>query len=310
MITTVTLAPALDKTIRISNFTAGNVNRVEAVQFDAGGKGINVSKNLSAWGVDARACGILGGANGTKIQALLEKDQIVHDFVYTDGDTRINIKITDPVNRVTTDINESAAAVSDEVLKAVFDRVASRLGQGDVVVLAGRVPGGVSSRIYADWIAALKRLGIEVFLDAEGELLSQGAKEKPALIKANKKEFEDMLGYKVADEKEMIFAARNAVRQGIKTLVVSLGEQGAMFFNEKESYLAPALRVQVNSTVGAGDAMMAAMCFGTAKGLSFLETCKFAMAASAAAIMQTGTQAVGRKKVENLLDEVRLEKIN
>lgn len=309
MITTVTLAPALDKTIRISNFSSGKVNRVEAVRFDAGGKGINVSKNLSAWGVDARTCGILGGANGAKIQALLEKDSITHDFVYTDDETRINIKITDPVNRATTDVNESAAMVSDEVLKAVFDRVASCLGQGDVVVLAGRVPGGVSTQIYAEWITAFKQLGVDVFLDAEGELLFRGARAKPALIKANKKEFADLLGREMADEKDMITAAKNAVQQGIKTLIVSLGERGAMFFNEEESCLAHGLQVPVNSTVGAGDAMMAAMCYGAVKGLSFIDTCRYAMAASAVTIMQTGTQAVSRKMVESMLDKVRLERI-
>ena len=112
MITTITINPAVDKTIEINNFSVGNVNRVASVRLDAGGKGINVSKVIKNLGGESRAMGILSGTSGKFIKDYLDEINILNDFVFTKGETRTNIKVVDMLNHTNTDINEAGPEAS------------------------------------------------------------------------------------------------------------------------------------------------------------------------------------------------------
>lgn len=46
VIITVTMNPAIDKTVEIDCLQQGGLNRISKVEYDAGGKGINVSKTI------------------------------------------------------------------------------------------------------------------------------------------------------------------------------------------------------------------------------------------------------------------------
>ena len=106
MIYTVTLNPALDKTVQIPNFALGSVNRITALRTDPGGKGINVSKVIRALGGESIALGILGGSTGRTIADALEEMGLRCDFLFAPGQTRTNLKVVDPVGHTNTDINE------------------------------------------------------------------------------------------------------------------------------------------------------------------------------------------------------------
>ena len=93
MITTVTLNPAVDKTIEVENFGIGKVNRISTIRLDAGGKGINVSKVIQGLKGKSRAVGLLAGSNGSFIKNYLDSIGIENDFTETEGETRTNIKI-------------------------------------------------------------------------------------------------------------------------------------------------------------------------------------------------------------------------
>ena len=117
MIYTVTLNPAIDKTVVIGNFSAGGVNRVESVREDAGGKGINVSKCLKKLGMDSVAAMILAGEAGNKLETMLRDLEISTLQVRAEGQSRTNLKIIDPVKKENTDINEPGPKVSAELLE-------------------------------------------------------------------------------------------------------------------------------------------------------------------------------------------------
>lgn len=306
MIITVTLTPALDKTVTLPGFAINQLNRVEHLRLDAGGKGINVSKVIQTLGGKSMATGILGGATGRFIQAYLDESGIDNDFVFVSEDTRTNLKIVDPLNQTNTDINEPGAPVSQAALDGVFDRITARLTGGDSVVLAGKAPQGFPDTLFARWIAALKARGAKVYLDADDGLLAEGVGACPHLIKPNLEELSRLIGRRLHGAEDMLAAARSLNGRGIHTVVVSLGGDGALFVSGDDALYGHGLAVPVRSTVGAGDAMVAAMCHGEAAGLGFRAICRMAMAVSAASVMCSGTQPPPPEMVTALIDRVQL----
>ena len=95
MIITVTMNPAIDKTVEIDTLHPGGLNRITKVRYDAGGKGINVSKTLRELGCESIATGFLCGSTGRMIEEVLDQKGIRHDFLWGEGETRTNTKVCD-----------------------------------------------------------------------------------------------------------------------------------------------------------------------------------------------------------------------
>ena len=309
MIVTVTLTPALDKTVVIPNFRTDEVNRIVSLRLDPGGKGINVSKGLHSLGMDSLATGILGGDTGRYIENSLRGLGIACDFAWTDHDTRTNLKVIDPVLHTNTDINEAGMPVGQDVLETVYRKIETAVRRDDIVVFAGKAPAGAADTIFAEWTERLNRKGVRVCLDADGGLLIEGAKAKPALIKPNDAELSRLTGRSFESIDEIAASARELTADGIETVAVSLGGDGALFVKGDTALRGRGLKVEVQSTVGAGDSMMAALAYGAASGMSFRDTCALALAFSAAAVTTPGTQPAEMDYVNELLKQVILTEI-
>ena len=307
MITTITLNPAVDKTIVINNFSVGNVNRVTSIRLDAGGKGINVSKVINNLGGKSKAMGILSGKSGEFIKEYLDSTNILNDFIFTEGETRTNIKVVDEINHTNTDINEAGPQASDKDLNEVSDKIFNNINSEDIIVFSGSVPSNVDKKIYGNWIERAKAKGAKTILDADGELLKYGIQSGPFLVKPNIDELEGMFNKKINGVKEAVEIAKSLLAYGIVIVVVSLGGEGAIFVNKECSIYAHGLKVDVKSTVGAGDSMVAALAHSIEQGLSFEETVKLAVATSAANVMTSGTEPSDIKTIIELEKQVKFE---
>ena len=174
MIYTVTLNPALDKTVEIPGMALDTVNRITEMRTDPGGKGINVSKVIAKLGGESRAAGILGGGSGKMLEKLLEGEPFATQFRFVEGQTRTNLKIIDREGHTNTDINEPGLTVTAAELDALLRDLLAEVHAGDIVVLAGSLPKGAPQDTYRSWTAACKKAGARVFLDADGALLAEG----------------------------------------------------------------------------------------------------------------------------------------
>ncbi|MCC8097677.1 MAG: 1-phosphofructokinase, partial [Eubacterium sp.] len=260
MIYTVTLNPALDKTVEIPELTIDVMNRITVMRTDPGGKGINVSKVIDKLGGKSIAAGILGGHTGESILSAVEKMGIETDFEFVEGETRTNLKIVDPVLHTNTDINEPGVTVSEEVMNKLLEKVSGKVKEGDIVILSGSIPKGTPKDIYAQWIKVCKTKGAKVFLDADGEQLEIGLTASPYLIKPNNHELSALLNQNLETPKELEAAAKELMaKYGIGKIVVSMGGEGALYVTNEKTIYAEGLKVPVGSTVGAGDSVVAAL---------------------------------------------------
>lgn len=309
MIYTVTLNPALDKTVEIPGMALDTVNRVTSMRTDPGGKGINVSKVIAKLGGESCAVGILGGESGRTLLAALEREGLRTHFRFVEGQTRTNLKIIDRALHTNTDINEPGLTVSPADLDALLRDLLGMVREGDIVVLAGSLPQGAPQDTYRLWTAACREKGARVCLDADGVLLAEGLKAAPYLIKPNEDELSRLVGHRLTDTDELIAEGRRLLKGGVTRVVISLGERGALYLRGNEVLYAEGLSVPVGSTVGAGDSVVAALAYADSLGMSDEDAVRLSTATGAANVMCSGTQPAEREAVEKLLPQVKIRRI-
>jgi len=332
-VVTVTLNPAIDRTITIPRFTVGSVNRVGAEHSTPGGKGVNVAAALARAGHRVAVTGFLGRDDAATFESLFKELGIEDRFIRVAGPTRVGIKIVDPELGQTTDINFSGCPATPADLEALMQCL-ERI-EAPWFVLAGSLPPGVDPSFYTTLIALLRRRGARVVLDTSGEPLrlalgvdpegqrvadrgfaealaegscptdfhgprhpdasgragvppgeaqSAAPAALPHLIKPNLHELGELLGESPQTPVEIVRAARSLIAQGIEQVVVSMGAVGALLVSATEAVQVRPPTLEVGSTVGAGDAMVAGLVSAGLRGLSLVETAKIATAFSVYAL--------------------------
>ena len=305
-IVTLSLNPAIDQTAQISQFSAGRVNRVEWEQADAGGKGVNVASFLAHAGLPVTATGLLGNANTESFAELFARKGIADRCVRIPGRTRVNVKIVDPILDQVTDINFpglSPRAVDLTQLNETLDGLSV---DNDWFVLSGSIPDGVAVNIYATLVSRLKQRGKGVLLDASGAPLAAAVQCGPDIIKPNIDELSELVGRALRSQAEILSAARALIAKGIGLVAVSMGCDGALFVETGAALWALPPQVEVKSTVGAGDAMVAGILVGTLKGLDLAGRARLATGFSVAALGEVGPNLPDMKVVESLMEGVEI----
>lgn len=281
MITTVTLNPAIDKTITTSSLLPGQVNRSESVKNIAGGKGINVTKVLRQYGNSVCALGFLGGYTGRFIGECVEGLGAESAFTQIGGETRTSINVLSGDGYVT-EILEPGPVITEEEKERFLQTYREKIATSKFVVLSGSAPKGLSADIYAQLISLADKQKIRTVLDTSGELLVEGVKAKPFLIKPNCRELEYLTGRRLRELSEIKEAALQLVTEGIPHALVSLGEKGMLYATEKRCLFAKAPKVKALNTVGSGDSAVAAAVMALQQGASMEETLRLCVAISAA----------------------------
>ncbi len=307
-VVTVTINPSIDQTISIPNFTAGAVNRVQNSRMDAGGKGINVASFLADYNQPVTATGFLGANNDEIFRRLFQQKRIEDRCVRIAGSTRIGVKISDVIQRQTTDINFPGQAPEPADLMRLFDILKELSADHEWFVLSSSVPAGVSASIYAQMIDVLA--GKKVVVDTSGEGLRQAVAAGPWLIKPNVDELGELIGRRAESVDAIAEMAHSLMQQHkITSVVVSMGKEGAIYFEGDEAIWAVPPPVEVKSTVGAGDAMVAGTVAGKIRGLSLFECAKLATAFSMIAVSRIASGLPSIPAVEAARERVSIHRL-
>lgn len=308
MITTITLNVAIDKAYVVEDFAKNTVTRVQKCTNTAGGKGLNVSKIIKLCGEDIIATGFVGGHAGAYVEDLLKEHHIATDFVHTQSETRscINILANDGSS---TEFLEPGAFVSlDEVTK-FHHKLDSLMEQSDIITISGSVPKGIETLIYADIITKIKNKGKKVILDTSGELLVNGIKACPTLIKPNSEELEALLGISIHNQTEVIEAAKKLHNNGIEYVAVSLGSEGALLICKDGVFHGKPPKITPVNTVGCGDSMVGAFAVSLSKKQPVEDMLRYAVAVSAANALTMATGSFEATDLEMLLSNVTVERL-
>ncbi len=286
MIYTVTINPAIDYIMHLTELKTGKINRSFDENPVLGGKGINVSLVLKELGNPSVATGFIAGFTGRAIMQGLNNAGVENDFVeLPQGLTRINVKLRSDNE---TDINAKGPEISKADIKALTEKL-DRLKDGDCLVLAGNVPSALPADTYAELIAALKGNDIRTVVDAEGEQLLKTLKYRPFLIKPNEEELFDLFGVNGGTKEDIVKYANELQKLGAQNVLVSMGADGAMLLDRHgNTHFAEAVKGKPINTVGAGDSMVAGFISGFIKTADYAYALKLGTAAGAATAFSEG----------------------
>ncbi|ASG01458.1 1-phosphofructokinase [Vibrio anguillarum] len=308
-VVTITLNPALDLTGSLDVLNVGSVSLVKQGSLHAAGKGVNVAKVLSDLGAKVTVTGFLGRDNQALFCQLFDQMAAIDEFVRVDGATRINVKLVEQSGEVS-DINFPGVEVTPLAIEQ-FERTLERLAADhDYFVLAGSLPQGISPALCASWIEKLHFMGKKVLFDSSRDALKAGLDAKPWLIKPNDEELSQFVGRELHTPEQCQAAAAQLAEKGIENIVVSMGANGVMWLNQHQWLHAKPPRMQVVSTVGAGDTLVAGLCWGHMQQMEKTELLTFATALSALAVTQVGVGMSNRKQLETLQQQIQLQPVS
>ena len=299
MIYTVTLNPSLDYIADVENFQLGKVNRTCGEMICPGGKGINVSVVLKNLGLDSTLLGFCAGFTGREIISRTAEMGLTQRFIMLkEGTSRINFKLRLGEE---TEINGMGPIVSEEALGALFECL-DMIKNGDILVLAGSVPGSCSSSLYADILRHLEGRGVRCVVDATGELLSNALCEKPFLVKPNNHELGEIFKVKLTTREQVIPYGMKLKEMGACNVLVSMAGDGAVLIDDEYGvHVANAPSGRVVNSVGAGDSMVAGFIYGYTTTGDYAKALDYAIAAGSASAFSEGLAT--KKAVLDLLPE-------
>jgi 6-phosphofructokinase 2 len=309
MIYTITLNPALDRTIEVDGLVPDDANRILQEARYAGGKGIDVSRVIAELGGESIALGFIGGYDGLELEGRLINEGVLCDFTRIGGETRTNIILVNRKNKTQIMLNAAGPKITPAEIGLFFQKIESLPNDAEFVMVSGSVPPGVNNNIYAQIITTLKGMGIRVALDADGELLRHGYKTNPFLIKPNIHEFQRLTGIKSTEIDELREEARHIIEGGIEIVLISLGPKGLLGVTRDEALWAIPPQVEVVSPVGAGDSAVAGFIYALTKGMDFQESLILATATGTAAVKTPGTELCKTKDVKKIEQEITIKKL-
>jgi 6-phosphofructokinase 2 len=307
MVYTVTLNPALDRTLHVESLVPGQSTRIRSEARYAGGKGIDVSRALREMGSDNVALGLVGGFDGKELEGRLLLSGVACRFTHIANETRTNVIIQDESNGTETALLARGPEVQPAELMDFLDAL-ERSPDMSFLVISGSLPLGLTPEVYSRMIAIGNERGARVVLDTAGEALRQSMGARPAVIKPNRFELAELAGRPLPDVRAIAeFALGLLDRVGI--VLASLGPDGIVMATKNGVVHARPPRVPVKSTVGAGDCAVAGFVHGMAVGESNLDALRRAVAAGTAATLNAGTGLCRCADIDDLLPQVTNEEV-
>ncbi len=305
MIYTITLNPTIDRTMRFSRLSVGDLNRATYSRTDLSGKGVNVSIGLRMFGVPSVAMGFAAGVSGRVLVDGLRAQGYDCDFVVVEGETRSNITVIDDTHGVTTKLNEAGPAISEADMIALEARLMERVGANDICVFSGNLPPDAPADTYARLIESVRRRGALAVLDTSGQALAAGCVAAPDLLKPNTDEASELTGRSFDGPEQWSAGLAAILAMGPRRVLLSADSRGAAYVDDGSVWAAQPPEIREVSAVGAGDALLSGALWAWQQGLPSREVTRWAVATGTAAATIEGSALPTLRQVTAVYAGVR-----
>jgi 6-phosphofructokinase 2 len=309
-IVTLTINPAVDIFVNVARVEPTAKMRCSAPKRDPGGGGINVARVVHRLDGSVAAIYPTGGTIGKLLHRLLDREGIDSIVTPSHVETRENFTAFEQETGLQYRFVLPGSPLHPPEWEAVLDKLANLTDKPRIVVASGSVPPGVPDDIYANVARRVRKLGAKMVIDTSGPALAAALAEGVTLIKPNQNELSDFVGKGLDNDADRIAACRKLIDAGRTQMVaLTLGEEGAMLVTRERALRAEPMRIEVASTVGAGDSFLGGLVTALAKDAPLEEAFRLAVAAGSAAVMSPGTELCSDDDVRRMLPRVVLTEL-
>lgn len=300
-IITLTLNPAFDVHCHGEQFLQGKENLARITSRQSAGKGVNISRALDSNGIDNLALILVGQENGDAYTKGLTG--LNYSVISTPGRIRENITIHTDCGEETR-LSFPGFLAEKACCAALEDKLRTLCHADTVLTVTGRLAEGMS----ATWIKSLlASLPARLVIDSRSFSLADLLEIKPWLIKPNQEEVSAYLGRSITSFAQVRKQAEALHRGGIENVMISMGGDGALLCCREGCFVACPPKVEVRSTIGAGDSSIAGfLAAGAADAQTRLRS---AVAFGTAACMTEGTLPPEAETVAAYYHEIQVQKL-
>ncbi|MGN0812810.1 MAG: 1-phosphofructokinase family hexose kinase [Candidatus Coproplasma sp.] len=307
MILCISLSPCIEYNMEVDNLGVGKVNKVISKRSFITGNALNVATGIARLGGDAFATGFMFEENGRLFEQELHKEGVTYKFVWNKGRVREVYKLVD-MRSMLTEIEDDASKITAENADLLIQMVQELSKQCNAVVISGNCPEGLGDNYMERLLNAIDEKALKI-IDTKGKDLNLLIKHGVDLIKPNLEEMQEALQIKITDLDSMKTACKSVVKAGAKRVLLSLGKRGAVIYDGEKAFYCTSLNVAMNSTAGAGDAMVAAATKSLAAGGSTEEILRCGVAAGTASVTTPDSISFHKTKFEEILNTLNVKEI-
>jgi len=293
--------------MEVDSLTVGMSHKIISKRIFFTGKALNVAIGLARLNADSFATGFMYVDNGNQFEQELHRERVPYKFVWNKGRVRENYKFIDRRSMLT-EIDDISAEISAEKQEELVNLVSDLSKNAEAVVISGSLAKGMTPDYYSKILSAVPS-HVKKIVDTEGERLYEALKTGVDLIKPNLDELERTLKRQLKSKQEMFSACRELLDMGAKTVLLSLGKRGAVITDGVKSYYCKSVNVAMNSTVGAGDGMVAAATQALVEGCPLQEILRRGVAAGTAAVTSPQSISFAKDKFEEILSTLEVKEI-
>ncbi len=307
MILTVCLNPCTDVTIEVDALNVGKLNHVKNKTLSFTGKALNVAIGVARLRGQSQATGFMYNENGSLFEQALDREGVPSAFIWNRGRVRENYKFIDNKSMLT-EVNDVGEPIAENKQKELIDLVETLSRTSDVVVISGSLPRGIESEYYTHLFNVIPEGKLKV-ADCDGPRLLAALQSGIDLVKPNKEELQITLGREMKSREELLKGCYALLDKGAKVVLLSLGKRGAIITDGMKNYYCRSINVAVNSTVGAGDGMLAAASMQLEKGAELPEILRAGVAAGTATVTTFGTISFTKEKYDEIYSNLIIEEL-
>ena len=303
MILTLTINPAIDRTMMVDKLVFEDRGYILSRTEAAGGRGINASHVIHTFGGKTLALLTSGGEVGARMEQLLASFGFPYEAVRVKSEGRVNLTVSDQQG-LTAKLNERGAPLSAAEVDAVRELVEARLKKASWLMLCGSLQPGVPDYFYAKLIRVAQENNVRTLLDTDGDALLHALDTKPTVITPNQPEAERLLGRAILTRSQCLEALQRIHAMGPETVILSLGSRGALARGPEGTFEILPPRVDALCPIGAGDAMAAAFVWATEKKKAFPDALRWAVATGTATAILPGTNFPTLEQTKDIYKKV------
>ena len=307
MILCVSLSPCLEINIEVDSLSVGRMHKVISRRTFFTGKALNVATGLSRLGANALASGFMYEDNGRLFEQEMHREGVTYKFVWNRGRVKEVYKFVD--NRsMLTEVVDDETPIDPENGEKLLSTITDLSKSCAAVILSGDVARGLSQDYMKRVIGCVPK-GVPTVVDTDGAKLKGMLKWGVDLVKPNLNEISVATGIKVTDRDSMLKSCLELINMGAKRVLLSLGKQGAVMCDGVRNLYCMTTNVAMNTTAGAGDAMVAAAAKALCEGADSEEILRCGVAAGTASVTLPDSISFLKEKYEEILHTLTVKEI-